>query len=148
MDHRQYVWTLPKVLRPTLRRDRSLLGELARCAWKTLQQYGKATAGEESVPGAILAIQSYGGQLNWNPHIHSVVSDVAWDREGSVSPMGWPDSELLTQLFQHHVLEMLMRQRRLSPEFANKLRSWHHPGYFRSTVALRWPVRMRRHWNA
>ncbi len=64
-----------------------------------------------------------------HPHLHSVVSDVAWDREGSLCPIGWPDPQVLTQLFEHHVLEMLTSQRRLSREFAIKLRSWHHSGF-------------------
>ena len=32
---------------------------------------------------AIPGIQSYLDQLNWNPHLHGVVSDVAWDRPES-----------------------------------------------------------------
>ena len=31
VPHRQLVWTIPKVLRPTFRRDRKLLGELQPC---------------------------------------------------------------------------------------------------------------------
>ena len=67
VDHRQYVWTIPRVLRPAFRRDRRLLGDLARCAWKTLRQYFQAALGKESVPGAIVAIQSYGDTLNFHP---------------------------------------------------------------------------------
>ena len=33
VDHRQYVWTIPRVLRPAFRKDRKLLGTLGRCAW-------------------------------------------------------------------------------------------------------------------
>ncbi len=67
IDHRQLVWTIPKVLRPTFRRDRRLLGELARCAWKTLREYAQAKISSEAVPGAIVAIQTYGDQLNFHP---------------------------------------------------------------------------------
>ena len=66
VDHRQYVWSIPRVLRPAFRRDRRLLGDLARCAWKTLRQYFQAALGKESVPGAIVAIQSYGDTLNFH----------------------------------------------------------------------------------
>jgi len=58
-----------------------------------------------------------------------VVSDVAWDREGSLCPIGWPDPQVLTQLFEHHVVEMLTSQRRLSREFGIKLHSWHYSGF-------------------
>ena len=129
VEHRQYVWTIPKVLRSAFRRDRRLLGELARCAWQTLREYGKATVGQDSVPGAILAIQSYGDRLNWNPHIHALVSDLLWNCDGISSRTGWPDSGVLTLPFQHHVLEMMVSKRRLSPQFAHQLRSWRHRGF-------------------
>ncbi len=57
-DHRQLVWTIPRVLRPTFRRDRRLLVELARCAWKTLEDYTRAQSlGRAAASGAIVAIQ-------------------------------------------------------------------------------------------
>ncbi|MGH9338628.1 MAG: IS91 family transposase [Acidobacteriota bacterium] len=129
VDHRQLVWTIPKVLRATFRRDRRLLGELSRCAWKSLREYSEADLGTGVVPGAIFAIQSYGDQLNFHPHLHSLVSDMGWSPEGVASRIGWSDSQSLTRLFQHHVLEMMVHQRRLSPEFAEKLRSWRHSGF-------------------
>ena len=45
-------------LRPTFRRDRRLLGELARCAWTTLQDYAQAQSLDRAAAaGAIVAIQ-------------------------------------------------------------------------------------------
>ena len=129
VDHRQMVWTIPKVLRPTFRRERHLLGELVRCAWKTLQDYIQSQFETETACGAVFAIQTWGDQLNFHPHNHSLVSDVAWDRAGNALAIEWSDSSVLTRLFQHHVLEMLIREHRLSPEFAHKLRLWHHSGF-------------------
>ena len=43
--------------------------------------------------------------------------------------MGEVDSEVLTRLFQHQVLEMMVEQRRLSRDFAQKLRAWHPSGF-------------------
>jgi len=60
-------------------------------------------------------LQLIGGLATLLPnHLHSVVSEVAWDGEGSLCPIGWPDPQVLTQLFEYHVLEMLTSQRRLS----------------------------------
>jgi len=54
VDHRQMVWTIPKVLRPTFRRERRLLGELVRCAWKTLQQHFRIGLETKAMGGAVL----------------------------------------------------------------------------------------------
>ena len=130
VDHRQLVWTIPRVLRPTFGRDRRLLGELARCAWRTLKDYTQARWPDPAAaPGAIVAIQTYGDQLNWHPHLHSLVSHGVWDRQGQFHPFGPLDDEGLTRLFQHHVLEMLTSQRRLSREFADRLRCWQPSGF-------------------
>jgi hypothetical protein len=131
VGHRQLVCTIPRVLRPTFRRDRRLLGELARCAWASLKQYTQARFPDPGVaPGAILAIQTYGDQLNWHPHPHSLVSDGVWDRQSEqFHPFGPLDYKVPTGLFQHHVLEMLTRRRRLSREFADRLRSRHPSGF-------------------
>ncbi len=85
VPHRQLVWTIPKVLRPTFRRDRKLLGELSRAAWRSLCQYFGHALGFDSVPAAIFAIQTYGDQLNWHPHLHSLLADGAWGKETTPS---------------------------------------------------------------
>ena len=129
VDHRQYVWTIPRVLRPAFRKDRKLLGTLSRCAWISLRQYAEAVLGEGFVPGAVVAIQTYGDELNPHEHIHLLASDSAWTPDGSSDSMGEVDSEVLTRLFQHQVLEAMVAERRLSRDFAQKLRSWHPSGF-------------------
>jgi hypothetical protein len=59
----------------------------------------------------------------------SLLSDGVWDKQGQFHPFGPLDYEVPTRLFQHHVLEMLISQRRLSREFADRLRSWHPSGF-------------------
>ena len=76
------------VLRSAFRRDRKLLGELCRCAWQTLREYLEATLGPGYAPGAIFAIQTWGDQLNWHPHIHALLSDRAWTQDGVFSSFG------------------------------------------------------------
>jgi hypothetical protein len=79
--------------------------------------------------GAIVAIEAYGDQLNFHSHLHSLVSNGVWDRQEQFQPFDPLDSEGLTLLFQHHVLEMLISGRRLSREFGHRLRSWHPSGF-------------------
>jgi hypothetical protein len=45
VPHRQFVFTLPKRFRLYFRYERSLLGELARCAWETVREVYQAAAG-------------------------------------------------------------------------------------------------------
>ncbi len=129
VDHRQLVWTIPRVLRPAFYKDRKLLGELCRCAWASLRDYVASRLGPGSVPGAILTIQTWGDNLRPHAHLHGLVSDTAWNRDGREVSIDGFDSPLLSRLFQHRVLEMRVARHRLSPEFAQKLRAWSPSGF-------------------
>ena len=131
VPHRQLVWTIPKVLRPAFRRDRKLLGELSRCAWGSLRQYLQHSLGSDTVPAAVLAIQTYGDQLNFHPHLHSLVAEGGWGRDdGTFQSVSWLNSDILSAIFRQQVLEMMVQKHRLSPAFAHKISHWRHSGGF------------------
>ena len=49
VPHRQYVFTVPKRLRPYFLHERKLLGELCRVAYRTLREFLRTTLGEPDV---------------------------------------------------------------------------------------------------
>ena len=55
--HRQYVFTVPKLLRPVFGRQRAWLGELCRIAARLLLA-AYARAAPDARPGLILFVQS------------------------------------------------------------------------------------------
>ena len=59
VPHRQYVFTVPKMLRIYFRRDRRLLGKLSQCAADALKMLFRAVGKDpRAVPGVIIAIQN------------------------------------------------------------------------------------------
>jgi hypothetical protein len=51
LPHRQYVFTLPKMLRPYFRFDRKLLGKLSQCAYQSLKEFFQTTLNrKEAMP--------------------------------------------------------------------------------------------------
>src|SRR5437867_6600970 len=108
IPHRQYVFTIPKMLRVYFRTDRRLLGKLSQCAYASIKAFFQAAVKKpQAVPGVIVAIQTFGDLVNFHPHLHAIVS------EGLFAANGWlyvvPDIDLkkLEQLFRHKVLTML-----------------------------------------
>jgi hypothetical protein len=82
VPHRQMVFTVPKRLRPYFLR-RKLLGDLARVAARTATAFVRATLDEpELTVGIVLSIQTHGSLLNWQPHIHALVTDGGFDPTG------------------------------------------------------------------
>jgi hypothetical protein len=74
VPHRQYVFTVPRMLRPIFSRRRGLLGELCHSVERSLIQayFG---AGVEGRPGLIPFVQTFGDLVTFNPHIHVFDAD-------------------------------------------------------------------------
>ncbi|MCP4722474.1 MAG: hypothetical protein GY860_23695 [Desulfobacteraceae bacterium] len=76
VPHRQWVFSIPKRLQIYFLFDRKLLEKLSICVWKVIKAYLKSTVPDDSaVPGASIAVQTYGDFLIFNPHLHAIVSD-------------------------------------------------------------------------
>jgi hypothetical protein len=130
VSHRQVVFTIPKVLRPVFRKNRKLLGLLCRSAWETLKEMHQGAFPEEDVRGAaVIAVHTTGDQLQWHPHLHALVPDAVWTREGRRLSISYLDPEAMTRIFQGKVLAVLVQERCLSPEFAARLLAWRHSGF-------------------
>ncbi|WP_052729807.1 transposase [Syntrophomonas zehnderi] len=88
--------------------DRSLLSELSRCAWKVLSLYLKQGVSlDDPEPGAVIAVQTFGDFLNFNPHLHIIATDGCFTRDGEFMIGIAPDASSLIDLFRLEVFRML-----------------------------------------
>jgi hypothetical protein len=129
--HRHVVFTIPRALRGLFRRDRKLLGLLARCAWDALVRSVRACLGDRRLrPGAVLALQTFGAYAaNFHPHVHALVTDGAFAPDGTFHELPGLDPRLLEELFRRLVLQRLHAAGRLSEEFRDNLLSWRRSGF-------------------
>ncbi len=69
VGHAQWVFVIPKMLRPYFLHHRELLGGLARAAWETVLEL-MATAVDDATfrPGMVAVVQTAGDMANWHPH--------------------------------------------------------------------------------
>lgn len=105
VPHRQVVLTIPKRLRAWCLYRRSLLGDLARVAARTVTAAVRALAGEPALAvGIVGCIQTHGSLANWHPHIHMIATDGGFRPDGTFVP--WPahDAAALTEAFRRAVL--------------------------------------------
>jgi hypothetical protein len=130
VPHRQVVFTIPKRLRPYFRYERELLGNLAGCAWRALRLWVLAYFEDETaVPGAVGFIQTGGELLNWHPHVHLLVTDGVFDREGTFERFTYFDTHLMERLFRAEVLRLLVSKGLISQDVVDNLLSWPHSGF-------------------
>ncbi len=63
LPHRQFVFTMPKALRPFFRHDRGLFAELSRLIYAIISEFYADAAGRPLMTGVIIPYQTFGDQL-------------------------------------------------------------------------------------
>jgi hypothetical protein len=87
VPHRHFIFSIPKILRRYFLYDRRLLSDLSRCGWESLKVFfHEAVPEENAVPGAVIAIQSFGDFLGFNSHLHVLASDGCFYGQGMFRP--------------------------------------------------------------
>ena len=71
LPHRQFVFAIPKALRLFFRQDRKLFSEVSRLIYRLMQDFYCEAAGIVLLTGIVIAHQTFGDMLRWNPHFSS-----------------------------------------------------------------------------
>ena len=130
VPHRQVVLSIPKRLRPYFLYDRKLLGELSRVAARTVTSFIRATVGEKDLSvGIVSSIQTHGSLANWHPHLHLLVSDGGFRRDGTFVNLPLHDIATLTEAFRRAVLKMFVKRELMDIETAQGMLAWPHSGF-------------------
>ncbi|UCF67519.1 MAG: transposase zinc-binding domain-containing protein [Acidobacteriota bacterium] len=128
--HQHLVLTIPRAIRGLFRRDRRLLGILARSAYDAIRKTCEATLERQDLrPAAVLSIQTFGSFANYHPHIHAVLAKGCFGNAGAFHPIPELNTAVIEEVFRRLVLGRLNRAKRLSQEFMQNLLSWEHSGF-------------------
>ena len=70
VGHAQWVFTIPKLIRPYFLHHRELLGKLSQAAWETVQELMAEAGGDDGEvrPGMVSVMQTATDLLEWHPH--------------------------------------------------------------------------------
>ena len=128
VPHRQYVFTVPRMLRPIFLRRRGLLGELCHIVERLLIA-AYSGAGVEGRPGLILFVQTFGDLLTFNPHIHALAADGAFRSDGVFVVLPAIPVKLLEQGFRSEVLKLLLAESAIGERLSASMLAWRHSGF-------------------
>jgi len=131
IPHRHFVFSIPKILRRYFLYDRKLLTDLSLCAWESLKVFlQEAVPENDPIPGAVIAMQTFGDFLGYNPHTHILVTDGCFYGNKGMFRVAPPlELKKLEAIFQHKVLRMLLSKRKISEEMIRMLSTWRHSGF-------------------
>jgi hypothetical protein len=114
------VFTVAKRQRPYFLWRRKLLGDLARVAARTAAAFVRSTLDEPELSvGIVLCIQTHGSLLNWQPHIHALVTDGGFRTDGTFVRLPAHSTCVLTEPFRRGVLKLFGDRELFEPEEAD-----------------------------
>ena len=131
IPHRHFVFSIPKILRRYFLYDRKLLAALSRCAWESLKVFmQQAVPEKEPIPGAVIAIQTFGDFLGFNPHCHILLTDGCFYGDKGMFRVAPPlELKKLEAIFRHKVFRLLLKRGRITEEMVRMLSAWRHSGF-------------------
>jgi hypothetical protein len=127
VDHVQWVFTIPKMVRPYFLYHRELLGDLARAAYETVAELmSAAVADSRGVrPGFVAVVQTFNSDLRFNPHIHAIASRGGWNEQHDWIPLADLDARKITLMFRDKVIAFLRDRDLVDDDRVALLLSWH-----------------------
>jgi hypothetical protein len=129
LPHRQFVFTMPKAVRPFFRHDRRLFAEVSRLIYNILRDFYQEAASRPLLTGMVIAHQTFGDMLRWNPHFHAIVLEGGFDDEGTFFYIPFSGLQSMVEVFRRRVIKLLVQRELLNDNFARNLLSWKHSGF-------------------
>jgi hypothetical protein len=111
--------------------DRKLLAGLSRSAWESLKVFmQEAVPEKEPIPGAVIAVQTFGDFPGFNPHCHIPLTDGCFYGDKGMFLVAPPvELKKMEAIFRHKVFRMLLKKGKISEEMVRMLSAWKHSGF-------------------
>lgn len=72
LPYRQFVFTVPKLLKPYFKHDIKLFAEVSRLIHEIITNFYEDFCGKEISIRSIVSHQTYGDMMRFNPHLNSM----------------------------------------------------------------------------
>jgi hypothetical protein len=130
VPHRQFVFTIPRVLRGIFRKRRHLLTHLFHTATSTLEEAFRTRLNlPDGRIGAVAAVHTFGDYLIFHPHLHILAADGLFAPDGTFHCMPEESLAPAIELFRHRFLHALREAGLISPRKLDQLLAWKHSGF-------------------
>jgi hypothetical protein len=107
VNHRHVIFTIDEGLRVIFQKHRELLKDLMDEAVRIIQEYFKKKT--KVVPGVIAGLHTFGARMNFNPHVHMLVTMGGMKNSGEWKIYDFIPFEMLRKQWQTVVLKLIRR---------------------------------------
>jgi len=101
----------------------------SNCPRKVKVFFQETVPEKDAAPGAVIAIQSFGDFLGFNPHLHILCSDGCFYGEGMFRVAPRFTTKTLEEIFRHKVFKMLLSKGKITEDLIYMLIKWRHSGF-------------------
>jgi hypothetical protein len=129
LPHRQFVWTVPRILRPYFRHNRRLFSEISRLIFAIIKRFYSKAANTGIITGMVLAYQTSGEFLRWNPHFHCLVLEGGFDENGRFVHIPLGNLNRMSEYFRRVIIKFFLKKELISAKIATSLINWRHSGF-------------------
>lgn len=111
------------------RHDRRLFADVSRLIFSLIQEFYREVAGTSITTGMVIAHQTFGDMLRWNPHYHAIILEGGFDEEGTFFYIPFAGLEKMTEYFRKVVIRLFVEKKLINQSFEQNLLSWKHSGF-------------------
>jgi len=129
LPHRQFVFTLPKVLRVFFRHDKRLHGDISRLIYDLVRDFTTEAAGKPTRIAAVVVFQSSGSFCRFHPHWHGLFLEGGFDHEGRFVHVPTVDLVKMSACFRQRVIAFFLERKLLNKRLARSMLDWTHSGF-------------------
>jgi len=94
-----------------------------------VQEFYYEVAGTSIQTGMVIAHQTFGDMMRFNPHYHAIILEGGFDNEGTFVSIPFAGLHKMTQYFRRKVIWLFVERELINEEFARNLLSWKHSGF-------------------
>ena len=77
----------------------------------------------------VLAYQSSGEYLRFNPHYHAIVLEGGFDEKGRFVHIPFGDLHRMSEYFRRVIIKFFLKKQLINASLATKLINWRHSGF-------------------
>ena len=108
MPHRHIMFTMPEELWEIFLKRRDLLKNLMDLAAEFLQEWFKER--EKVEIGIMLGVHTFGATMNFNPHVHLMITEGGLTKDGKMKHVGFIPCEMMRKKWKKEVIKMLLKE--------------------------------------
>jgi len=129
LPHRQFVFTIPKILRPWFKSNRRLFGEVSRLIFSRLSEFFSLAAGCNLQCACVVSYQSFGEFAHFHPHWHVLVLEGGFTEHDRFVYLPLGADEGLLKVWREVMLNLFLKMSFIDQPRADMIRSWIHSGF-------------------